>query len=396
MAQSVSLTELLVLAQSGNPGAQYALSANLHQQGKAEESLHWLRAAAAQSLVPAQLTLATMLVDGRHCPRDRQAAIELLGPLAATQVQANLLLAEIHGFTALGGTNREEALRHLMSAARRGDAGALRQLALLASCHRLPGLVPSLLGAAVRAGDALAQALATRHAPAAGTATAVDWQQVLQALPQLAAAIPLPEPELLHAAPLVRRYRRVFEPLVLDAVIGIAAPLVQRSQIVDASTGQSRPDPMRSSSHITLGPRQHDHVLEALEHCISRVSGLPVLHAEFLQVLRYRRGEEFRLHVDYFNESGAGSYQSLADGGQRAQTVLAYLNEGYAGGSTRFPELQLDIQGEPGDLLHFHNLRSDGIGDRASLHAGMPVLDGEKWLLSQWIRADRYPTRLAW
>jgi prolyl 4-hydroxylase len=157
-----------------------------------------------------------------------------------------------------------------------------------------------------------------------------------------------------------------------------------------------RADPMRTSSHVTLSPRQHDHVLEALERCISRITGVPTLNSEFLQILRYRLGEEFRPHVDYFNERGAGAYQSLADGGQRAQTVLLYLNDDYTGGSTCFPELQMDIKSRRGDMLHFHNLGADGLGHRDSLHAGIPVIAGEKWLLSQWIRAEHYPARLSW
>ena len=73
-----------------------------------------------------------------------------------------------------------------------------------------------------------------------------------------------------------------------------------------------------------------------------------------------------------------------------------YLNDDYSGGSTCFPKLQLDIKGQPGDMLHFHNLGADGLGHKDSLHAGLPVTAGEKWLLSQWIRSERYPARLAW
>jgi prolyl 4-hydroxylase len=73
-----------------------------------------------------------------------------------------------------------------------------------------------------------------------------------------------------------------------------------------------------------------------------------------------------------------------------------YLNEGYSGGSTSFPKLQLAIQGRRGDMLHFHNLGADGLGHKDTLHAGTPVTGGEKWLLSKWIRSDRYPPRLAW
>jgi prolyl 4-hydroxylase len=439
MAQSISFQEAAALAKSGNADAQYALSSVLHQREQFDESLHWLRLAAAQKLIPAQITLATLLMDGRQCPRDRQQAIDLLQPLAPTQIQANLLLSELHGFAALEVADRETGLRYLLAAARMGEAGALRQLALLSVCHQHWDLLRPLLDASARRGDAAAVyalaccyaggiggapepvlAVAISHSEAARSqylgqrldqylrkqnlassvaeppALNIDWLLLEQALPHFAADIQLPTAETLHEAPLIRRLPGVIHPLVLDTVINLAAPLVQRSQIVDARTGEVRADPMRTSSHVTLSPRQHDHVLEALERCISRVSGMPALNGEFLQILRYQPGEEFRPHVDYFNESGGGAYQSLADGGQRAQTVLIYLNDDYRGGSTCFPKLQLDIKARRGDMLHFHNLGADGLGHRDSLHAGMPVMAGEKWLMSQWIRGESYPARLTW
>jgi prolyl 4-hydroxylase len=439
MASSISFQEAVALAKSGDAEAQYALSSVLHKRGQFDEALHWLRLAAAQQLATAKITLAILLIDGRQCPRDRTRAIDLLQPLAATHAQASLLLGELHGFAALDGVDREAGLRHLLAAARTGDAGALRQLGLLSACHQRWDLVRPLLDASARRGDgAAAHALACCYAEGIGgapepamaatisrsdparsqylsqrldnhlrkqnvassfaqpPALSIDWLPLEQALPQFAADIKLPAAETLNEAPLIRRLPDLVHPLVLDAVINLAAPLVQRSQIVDAGTGEVRVDPMRTCSHVTLGPRQHDHVLEAIERCISRVSGVPALNGEFLQILRYRPGEEFRPHVDYFNESGAGAYQSLADGGQRAQTMLLYLNDDYSGGSTCFPKLHLDIKGRRGDLLHFHNVDSNGMGHRNSLHAGMPVTEGEKWLLSQWIRSEGYPARIAW
>ena len=435
MAQSISFQQAVQFAKSGDAGAQYFLSSVLNERKQFDESLHWLRLAAAQRLIPAQLALASFLMDGRHCARDRQQAMALLRPLAATQVQANLLLGELHGFAANGMTDRVVGLSFLFTAARMGDAGALRQLALLCVCHQQRKLVRPLLDASARRGDAiavfalaccsadgfggaadaalaaaatrvaaaggqylgarLAQALANRN-PTASAALSIDWSTLERVLPQLAADLWLPAAKLLNQSPQIRLFSSVLHPLVMDAVINIAAPQVQRSQIVDASTGVARADPMRNSSHITLGPRQHDHLLEAIEGCIGRVTGVLVRHSEFLQILRYRQGEEFRPHVDYFNESGAGAYKSLADGGQRAQTVLLYLNTEYDGGSTDFPELKLSIKGNCGDLLHFHNLGPDGLGCKGTLHAGMPIKTGEKWLLSQWIRRDSYPPRLAW
>ncbi len=439
MAQRISFEQATALAKSGDAEAQYALSSLLHQRGTFGESLHWLRLAADQKLVPAQMTLAMFLIDGRHCARDLQQAADLLHPLAVTQIQSNLLLGELYGFGALKIGDREVGLRYLAAAARMGDPGALRQLALLSCGHHRWDLALPLLAASAQRGDAAAAfALARCYTDGIGGApdlaraaslsrneavrglylarrlerrwerqnvaspdeiarpSPVDWTVVEESLPMLACYLPLPEAEILHERPLIRRFAGVLHDLLLDSLINMAAPRVQPSQIVDARTGERRADPMRDSWHVTLGPREHDHVVEAIERCISRVSGLPALNSEFLQILRYRVGEQFKPHVDYFNESGAGSYRSLAEGGQRAQTVLGYLNADYDGGGTHFPRLNLTIKGRSGDLLQFHNLGPDGTGDRDSLHAGMPVAGGEKWLLSQWIRTEPYPARLAW
>src|SRR5207237_7656214 len=101
MGQRISVEEAFALAKAGDADAQYALSSALHQAGQLDDSLYWLRLAASRNLIPAQLALAALVMDGRGCPRDLQQAMDLLRPLAATQVQANLLLAELHGFAAL-------------------------------------------------------------------------------------------------------------------------------------------------------------------------------------------------------------------------------------------------------------------------------------------------------
>src|SRR5579859_3637949 len=155
MAQSISFQAAIALAKSGDADAQYALSSVLHQRGQFDESLHWLRLA-AQKLIPAQIALATMLMDGRRCPRDLQKSIDLLQPLAASQIEANLLLSELHGFAALEGANRVIGLRYLLAAARMGEAGALRQLALLSACHQRWDLLRPLLDASAGRGDAAA------------------------------------------------------------------------------------------------------------------------------------------------------------------------------------------------------------------------------------------------
>ena len=68
-------------------------------------------------------------------------------------------------------------------------------------------------------------------------------------------------------------------------------------------------------------------------------------------------------------------------------TLLVYLNDGYDGGETEFPDLGLRVRGAPGDALLFASVDAAGAPCPAARHAGLPVRSGEKFLLSKWIRA---------
>ncbi len=71
---------------------------------------------------------------------------------------------------------------------------------------------------------------------------------------------------------------------------------------------------------------------------------------------------------------------------QRMITFLLYLNDGYEGGETTFPELGIVNRGRQGDGLYFINSRADRSADRQMLHTGSPPTRGEKWIVTQFIR----------
>jgi len=130
---------------------------------------------------------------------------------------------------------------------------------------------------------------------------------------------------------------------------------------------------------------------------VERVSGLigiPVTHAESLQVVHYGVGEEYKPHFDAYDLDTEKGRQRTATGGQRVVTALMYLNTVDGGGETLFPRLDLQIDAQPGRLVLF-----DDIGDRSlvdmtrhpkSLHGGGPVSCGEKWACNLWFRAEPY------
>jgi prolyl 4-hydroxylase len=79
-----------------------------------------------------------------------------------------------------------------------------------------------------------------------------------------------------------------------------------------------------------------------------------------------------------------------AEPNQRILTALVYLSDGYRGGETSFPNARLSYRGRVGDALIFRNVRSDGSADPLTLHAGLPVTNGTKYIASRWIRAARF------
>jgi len=113
------------------------------------------------------------------------------------------------------------------------------------------------------------------------------------------------------------------------------------------------------------------------------------------------RGQEYVEHWDAFAEpeefdDANGDRRQIqtvfSNGGNRAWTALVYLNDQFSGGETAFPELDLEITPKTGRLLLFSNLhtepRSGPVGTlhELSLHAGLPVLDGEKFAFNLWFR----------
>ena len=62
-----------------------------------------------------------------------------------------------------------------------------------------------------------------------------------------------------------------------------------------------------------------------------------------------------------------------------------------AGGGTQFPELSLEFTPLKGAALVFASLDRDGAPLQTSLHWGRPVMSGEKWIATKWLRTGPHP-----
>jgi prolyl 4-hydroxylase len=70
--------------------------------------------------------------------------------------------------------------------------------------------------------------------------------------------------------------------------------------------------------------------------------------------------------------------------------VIISLDPPKQGGETRFEKVDLNVKLDQGDALLFYNRFPNGTVDPLTLHSGLPVLEGEKWIITKWIRERPY------
>jgi prolyl 4-hydroxylase len=129
-----------------------------------------------------------------------------------------------------------------------------------------------------------------------------------------------------------------------------------------------------------------DPLVKEVDRRIGELLGLPLVASEPLQGQRYAPGQEFKPHTDTFEPGGYDYYVHTAETGQRTWTAMIYLNEPEDGGATRFRTIGKTVQPETGKLLAWNNLLPDGRPNPATLHQGMKVRRGTKYILTKWFR----------
>ncbi|PFK46178.1 2OG-Fe(II) oxygenase [Bacillus cereus] len=177
---------------------------------------------------------------------------------------------------------------------------------------------------------------------------------------------------------------RVEEPLIVvlenvlsdeecESLIKLSKYSMKRSKI-----GASREvDNIRTSSGTFL---EENETVAIIEKRVSSIMNIPVEHGEGLHILKYAPGQEYKAHYDYFAE------HSRAAENNRISTLVIYLNDVEEGGETFFPKLNLSIAPKKGSAVYFEYFYNDKSLNELTLHGGAPVIKGEKWVATQWMR----------
>lgn len=185
-------------------------------------------------------------------------------------------------------------------------------------------------------------------------------------------------------APILRVLEDILTAQECAELIELAQPRLQRALTVDTD-GRQQIDHRRTSEGMFFTLNELP-LVTRIEQRLAALLGVPMNHGEGLQILHYLPGQEYEPHYDWFDPEQPGYGTVTAIGGQRIASVVMYLNTPEQGGGTAFPEIGLTVTARRGSAVYF---AYEG-GDRTSLHAGLPVIRGEKWIATKWLRERPY------
>lgn len=129
-----------------------------------------------------------------------------------------------------------------------------------------------------------------------------------------------------------------------------------------------------------------DAVVRSLEARFSAMTGLDADCGEASQGQRYRCGQYFHEHCDWFDTTSPHWPREIGCGGQRSWTAMVYLNAVDEGGLTDFTRVALCVPPRAGALLLWNNALPDGTPNPWTMHAARPVVRGVKYVVTKWFR----------
>jgi len=176
-----------------------------------------------------------------------------------------------------------------------------------------------------------------------------------------------------------------------DEIIDMARGTLEESMVVGANGSAVKSRARSSSGTWALNPR-HRALIKASKQGADW-SHLAESQRESFYVIRYLAGEEYRPHYDSFDETEEGKKYS-GPTGNRVATLLIYLHTPIQGGETIFPrnghpDGPLEVKAQAGDAILFWDYTTEFHLDKYSLHGGKPVIEGEKWSMTGWIRMGK-------
>jgi len=283
----------------------------------------------------------------------------------------------------------------IRTAARLGGAEAAAQLAVLSAIGMFvdqswEAALAALTFSAERgwpAAQRQLRILAADRELAARESDPARWRQLAAAIDAGRWHAPLTGATL-SESPLVRHFPDFASAEVCEWLIEKSRGRLVRASVYSQQTRKEKISETRTNTWALFNVLEADLVSVLVQVRMCANTGVPFRYLEPLSVLHYAVGEEITEHFDFVDPLQTPNYeQELAENGQRIVTFLVYLNDDYAGGKTEMPEVGISHRGQKGEGLFFVNAHPNGDPDRRTVHAGRPPTQGEKWVVSQFMRS---------
>jgi len=192
--------------------------------------------------------------------------------------------------------------------------------------------------------------------------------------------------EILSTSPKIMKLvkNKFLNDFEIEHLISIAKPKLKRSVV-----GNGGYEDLTRTSLNAWVNRSSSEIIDWIYRRIGDVALIDENHlwdttgAESMQTVHYDVGQQYYAHHDW------GSHREQT----RFLTFLIYLTDQlneHAGGETHFPHIDYKIHAGKGGVVAFYNILEDGNVDIKTLHAALPVLEGEKWLSNVWIWDPNY------
>lgn len=182
-------------------------------------------------------------------------------------------------------------------------------------------------------------------------------------------------------------YENVLTKSECRRLIKFASRRLEKSTVVDHDSGEGVFHPIRTSSGMYF-KKNENALISRIDRRLAALMQWPEAMTEPLSLLKYKPGEFYDEHYDFFDYHTAGSAINMANGGNRVGTLLLYLNDCEEGGSTMFADVGLEVLPRAGYAAffgyanpHFSSL---------TRHAGRPPVRGVKWIATRWLKEGMY------
>lgn len=163
-------------------------------------------------------------------------------------------------------------------------------------------------------------------------------------------------------------------------LIKISEPKLYNSTI----TIQNNDTSFRTSSTCDLGFIDNE-LVKKINLRICEFMQIDDSFSEPMQMQKYLVGQEFKRHTDYF-KIGFDYEDNAKTQGNRTWTFMIYLNNTEKGGETKFYNINRCFTPKVGQVIFWNNLNLDGTCNMNTLHAGLPIIEGTKYIITKWFR----------